>query len=46
MIEKIKQGQPVEGFLEAIRICGEVLAKHFPPGAVDKDELSNKLVLM
>ena len=46
MIEKIKQGQPVEGFLEAIRICGEVLAKHFPPGAINKNELSNKLVLM
>jgi putative membrane protein len=46
MIEKIKQGQPVEGFLEAIRICGEVLAKHFPPGALDRDELPNKLVLM
>jgi putative membrane protein len=46
MIEKIKQGQPVEGFLEAIRICGEVLAKHFPPGAINKNELPNKLVLM
>jgi putative membrane protein len=46
MIEKIKQGQPVEGFLEAIRICGEVLAKHFPPGAINKNELLNKLVVM
>jgi putative membrane protein len=46
MIAKIKQGQAVEGFLEAIRICGEVLAKHFPPGAINKNELPNKLVLM
>jgi putative membrane protein len=46
MIEKIKQGQPVEGFLEAVRICGEVLAKHFPPGAINKNELPNKLVVM
>lgn len=46
MIAKIKQGQAVEGFLEAIRICGEVLAKHFPPGAIDKNELPNKLVLL
>jgi putative membrane protein len=46
MIAKIKQGQPVEGFLEAIRICGEVLAKHFPPGAINKNELPNKLVVM
>jgi len=46
MIAKIKQGRPVDGFLEAIRICGEVLAKHFPPGAIDKNELPNKLVLL
>jgi putative membrane protein len=46
MIAKIKQGQAVEGFLEAIRICGEVLAKHFPPGAINKNELPNKLVVI
>ncbi|HXY90740.1 MAG TPA: TPM domain-containing protein, partial [Xanthobacteraceae bacterium] len=46
MIDKIKEDQPVEGFIDAIRICGEVLAKHFPPGAANADELSNKLVLM
>jgi putative membrane protein len=46
MIGEIKQGRPVDGFLEAIRICGEVLAKHFPPGAMNKNELPNKLVLM
>ena len=46
MIDKIKEDQPVEGFIEAVRICGEVLAKHFPPGAANADELSNKLVLM
>jgi putative membrane protein len=46
MIAKIKQGQAVEGFLEAIRICGEVLAKHFPPGAINKNELPNKLIVM
>jgi len=46
MIERIKQGRPVEGFLEAIRICGEELANHFPPGAIDTNELPNKLVLL
>ena len=46
LIEKIKQGQPVDGFVEAIRICGEVLAKHFPPGAINKNELPNKFVVM
>jgi putative membrane protein len=46
MLAKMKEGKPVEGFLEAIRICGEVLAKHFPPGAMAEEELANKLVLM
>jgi putative membrane protein len=46
MIEKIKQGRPVDGFVEAIRICGEVLAQHFPPGATNRNELPDKLVLM
>jgi len=46
MIEKIKLGQPIEGFLEAIRICGEVLAKHFPPGAMNRNELPDRLVLI
>jgi putative membrane protein len=46
MIEKMKQGKPVEGFLAAIEICGEVLAKHFPPSTTNPDELSNRLVLM
>jgi putative membrane protein len=46
MIEKIKQDRPIDGFIEAIKICGEVLAKHFPPGAINKNELPDKLVLM
>ena len=46
MIEKIKEDRPVDGFIEAIRICGEVLAKHFPPSTANPDELSNKLVVM
>ena len=46
MIEKIKQDRPVEGFIEAIQICGGVLAEHFPPGALNKNELPDKLVVM
>ncbi|HLL26395.1 MAG TPA: TPM domain-containing protein [Xanthobacteraceae bacterium] len=46
MIGKIKEGRPVDGFIEAIQICGEVLAKHFPPGALKKNELPDRLVLM
>jgi len=46
MIKEIKAGRPVQGFIEAIKICGDVLATHFPPGAIDKDELPNKLVVI
>jgi len=46
MIKEIKAGQPIDGFVEAIRICGEVLAKHFPPGAINKNELPDKFIVM
>jgi putative membrane protein len=44
MIENLKNGRPAEGFIAAIERCGAVLAEHFPPGALNPDELSNKLV--
>ena len=40
----IKEGRPGDGFIAAIEQCGAVLAEHFPPGALDRDELPNKLV--
>jgi len=46
MLEAIKRDELGNGFIEAIGICGKVLAEHFPPGAVNKDELPNKLVLL
>jgi putative membrane protein len=44
LIEGIKRGRADEGFVAAIERCGAVLAEHFPPGALDRDELPNKLV--
>jgi putative membrane protein len=46
MIAEIKRGRPVEGYIEAIRICGELLATHFPPGAINKNELPDKLIVL
>jgi putative membrane protein len=46
MLKAIKRNELGNGFIEAIGICGKVLAEHFPPGAVNKDELPNKLVLL
>jgi putative membrane protein len=44
LIEGIKQGRAGDGFVAAIEQCGAVLAEHFPPGALNRDELPNKLV--
>jgi putative membrane protein len=46
MTQEIKVGKPIDGFVEAIKICGEVLAEHFPPGTFNKNELANKFILI
>jgi putative membrane protein len=40
----IKDGRAGDGFVAAVEQCGAVLAAHFPPGALNRDELPNKLV--
>lgn len=37
-------GRPGEGFEEAVRLCGAVLAEHFPPDADNPNELPDVLV--
>src|SRR5215469_13082532 len=44
LIEAIKQERAGDGFVAAIEQCGRVLAEHFPPGALKRDELPNRLV--
>jgi len=44
MISAIKDGRPGDGLVVAIDICGAELAKHFPPGTLNPDELPNKVV--
>ena len=44
LIAAIKDGRPGDGFVAAIEQCGAVLAAHFPPGALNRDELPDKLV--
>jgi putative membrane protein len=46
MVGAIKDGRPGDGFVAAIEKCGDVLAQHFPPDAINRDELPNKLVVM
>jgi putative membrane protein len=44
LIAAIKAGRPADGFVAAIERCGAVLAAHFPPGALNRDELPDKLL--
>src|SRR3954468_13664840 len=44
LVSAVRQGRPGDGFVAAIEQCGAVLAQHFPPGAINRDELPNKLV--
>jgi putative membrane protein len=46
LIAAIKDGRPGDGFVAAVEHCGGVLAHHFPPGAINRNELPNKLVVM
>ena len=44
MISAIKDGRRGDSFVAAIELCGAELARHFPPGALNRDELPNKVV--
>jgi putative membrane protein len=44
LVEGIKSGRTADGFIAAIEQCGSVLSQHFPPGALPRDELPNRLV--
>jgi putative membrane protein len=44
MISAIKDGRPGDGFVAAVELSGAELARHFPPGALNPEELPNKVV--
>ena len=44
LVSAIKAGRPGDGFVSAIEQCGAVLAAHFPPGALKRDELPDNLL--
>ncbi|ODA67948.1 Vacuole effluxer Atg22 like protein [Methyloligella halotolerans] len=43
---RIGQGDRIDAFNEAISSCGDVLARHFPPGGMECDELPNHLIVL
>jgi putative membrane protein len=44
LIAEIAQGRAADGFVGAVERCGHVLAQHFPPGALNRNELPDKLI--
>jgi len=44
LVEAIKAGRAADGFVAAVEQCGAVLAAHFPPGTLKRDELPDKLL--
>lgn len=43
---KIRAGAAADGFVEAIGECGNILGEHFPPGASDRNELPDHLIVL
>jgi len=46
VVEGMKRKQPTEKLIEAIDLCGQLLAEHFPIAEDDENELSNTLQLI
>jgi putative membrane protein len=46
LLDHMRGGRIVEGFVIAVEKCGKVLAEHFPPGSDDKDQLPDRIYLI
>lgn len=46
LTREIGQGRAAEGFIGAINATGAHLARHFPPGTVDPNELPDHLIIL
>ncbi len=44
LVSAVKDGRTADGFVAAISRCGSILAEHFPPGTLKRDELPDKLL--
>ena len=42
----LRRNRPVEGFEQAINLCGGVLAERFPPKPADQNEIPDRLVVI
>lgn len=46
LTKEISEGRAAGGFIHAIETTGKHLAKHFPPGTVDPNELPDHLIIL
>ena len=46
LVAALRTGQPADGLATAVNRVGEVLAQHAPPRGDNRDELSNKVILV
>jgi len=44
VVDGIKAGKAADGFVQAIEICGQALAEHFPPDGAPKNRLPNTIL--
>ena len=44
LVAAIRNGRPADGFVTAITACGDILAVHFPPGVLNRDEIRNGIL--
>jgi putative membrane protein len=44
LTDGLGRGEPAEGFVAAVELCGAVLAEHFPPGGQNPNEIRDALV--
>lgn len=44
LTREIADNRPADGFVHAVERCADILAEHFQPGAINRDELPNAIV--
>jgi putative membrane protein len=44
LVSGIKARRPGDGFVAAVELCGVELARHFPPGELNPNELPDRVV--